>query len=107
MRKSSNVRCAIVAPQFTNVKLYQDGYKVTVSLPISERMHEHLTLMYNGVAISYRGRYYIHWEKSYGYDIPFGTAFSEAANNLVHMKITLREAKIEFLQNEIEFLKWE
>ena len=105
MRKSSNVRSAIVAPEFTNVKLYNDGYKVTISLPISEDVYHMIGSTVSGnVVICYRGKYYIHWEKSYGYETPFGMAFSEAYDNLKHMKIAIRQAKIDILQAEITLI---
>lgn len=42
MRTSNNVRSTVVAPQFANLKLYQDGYKLTVSLHISKDVYEAL-----------------------------------------------------------------
>ena len=106
MRKSSNVRSAIVAPEFTNVKLYNDGYKVTISLPISGDVYQRIySTISADIVICYRGKYYIHYETSYRYETPFAKAFDEAYGTLKHMKITIRQAKIDILYNEITMIE--
>lgn len=106
MRKSSNVRSAIVAPDFTNVKLYNDGYKVTISLHISEAVFAWLEPNYYGRAICYRGKHYLHWEKNYPYSISFADAFADAQHILQHMMVLIRETKIEILKAEIDQIEY-
>lgn len=116
MRKSSNVRSAIVAPEFSNVKLYNDGFVVTVSLHISSNVYEHFAAQQDRHVIAYRGRFYLHWEKHYSYFIdeldpenptlsPFPKAFREARKALKHLMIMRREAEIAILNREISVLK--
>ena len=105
MRKSSNVRSAIVAPKFTNVKLYNDGYKVSVNIPISSKVFEMFRdKPFGHKLISFNGKYYIHWEKSYQYSTPFISAYDEAESHLINMKIEGRAYKIDILNDEIHIL---
>ena len=107
MRTSSNVHTAIVAPQYTNLKLYNDVYVVTISLGISRKVYELLFGMgINAKPIEYRGRFYLHYESSYGYSTSFAEAYEDAAWILRQMKVAIREAKMQLLQQEIECIKY-
>ena len=102
MRTSSNVHSAIVAPEFTNLKLYNDGYNVSVNIPISIRVFEMFKdKPFGHKLISFKGKYYIHWDKSYQYSTPFISAYIEAQSHLIDMKIEGREYKISILRDEI------
>ena len=103
MRTSSNVHTAIVAPQYTNLKLYNDSYVVTISLGISRQIYELLLGRgLNAKPIEYRGRFYLHYETCYQYSTSFAEAYEDAAWILRQMKIVIREAKLQLLQEEIE-----
>ena len=108
MRTANNVRSVIVAPEFTNVKLYNDGYTLTVSLHISEKVYDGLcqSELHEARPIQYRGRYYFHWSKTYLYDTKFCFAFAEAEIALRGMKVIIREQKVRILQDEIDYLKY-
>lgn len=105
--RTNNVRCNIVAPSFVNQTLYDGGYRLTVSLNISEEIYAHLCNLFNGsiTVFRYQGKYYIHWEKSYRYDTAFAAAYVEAAKALRQLQIIVRQAKIELLEKEIDNLK--
>ena len=108
MRTSNNVRSAIVAPEFTNMTLYNDCYRLTISLHISEEVFNRLVSseMREAKPICYRGRKYLHWEKSFYYDVKFWDAYAEAETALRHMKVIIREAKIHILEDEIDVIKY-
>ena len=108
MRTSSNVRSAIVAPEFTNMTLYNDGYHLTISLHISEEVFNRLSTahMNESKPIGYKGRYYLHWEKTFWYNTEFCEAFAEAETVLRHMKVIIREVKVILLQEEIDLIKY-
>jgi hypothetical protein len=89
------------------MKLYNSGYKLTISLQISDvtefYIAEHIGRLQ---IINWDGRKYIHWECSYNYETPFHQAFSEAKDVLKHMKIAIREGKIASLKAEIDCIKY-
>ena len=102
---TSNVRCGIYAPRFCNLKLYNDGYKASVSLRVSLDIYNELWgISGDYKPIEYQGRYYIHWEKSYHYCDHFFDAFEDAHQALRRMKIITRQAKIDVLTREISDL---
>lgn len=105
--RTNNVRCNIVAPSYVNQTMYDGGYRLTVSLNISEEVYTHLYNLFNGpiATFRYRGKCYIHWENSYGYDTAFAAAYVEAAKALRQLQIIVRQAKIELLEKEIDNLK--
>ena len=108
MRTSNNVRSAIVAPEFTNMTLYNDCYRLTISLHISEELFNHFSIscMREAKPICYKGRKYLHWEKTFWYDTRFYEAYAEAETALRHMKVIIREAKVLILQEEIDLIKY-
>lgn len=115
MRKASNVRNAIIAPEFVNVTTYNDGFRLTISLHTSEDVYNHFREQQNSHAILYRGKYYLHWEEFYSYSMvkvnnqvisPFDKAFADAKKALKHLKIMSREAKIASLKAEIDCIKY-
>ena len=109
MRTSNNVRSAIVAPEFTNMTLYNDCYRLTISLHISEEVFDRLsyTEMRDAKPICYKGRKYLHWEKTFCYDeTSFNEAYGEAETALRHMKVIIREVKILILEDEIDVIKY-
>jgi len=104
---TSNVRCGIVAPKFCNLKLYNDGFKVSVSLHISQDIYDELREMNDAYKpIQYRGKCYLHWEKSFHYACDsFDEAYEEAFEALHSMKICIRRHKIVLLSREIDVLQ--
>lgn len=107
--RTNNVRCNIVAPSFVNMSMCDGGYRLTVSLNISERIFDHLYDCWReGMAVNvfrYRGKHYIHWEKYYGYDTAFNAAYVEAAKALRELQVIIRHSKIELLQKEIDAIE--
>lgn len=107
MRTSNNVRSAIVAPEFTNMTLYNDSYRLTISLHISEEVFSRLSdCMREVKSFYYKGRRYLHWEKTFYYNTKFDEAFAEAEIALRHMKVIIREIKVRILQEEIDLIKY-
>lgn len=106
MRTSNNVCSAVAAPQFANLKLYQDCYKLTVSLNISKDVYEALcqSNYKPSMYFQYRGRHYIHWERSFGYTTSFGTAYQIAGQAKDELMIIIRRMKVKLLQDEIRQL---
>ncbi len=105
---TSNVRCSISAPSFVNLKLYDCGYKVTVSLHISGGIADLLSdTISDFKVIKWRGKFYLHYEADYDYSTAFDCTYCEASVALRKMKIAIRQAKMQSLQNEIELLKCE
>lgn len=106
---SKQITINLHAPKFLNVKLYDDYYKVTVSLHISEEQFIYLSriMCREAKPIHYNGRYYIHWEKSFAYtETPFVAAYAEAETAMRHMKIITRETQINILLDEIDTIKY-
>ena len=108
MRTSNNVRSAVVAPEFTNMTLYNDCYRLTISLHISEEVFDRLypNLPKDLTLIDYKGRKYLHWEQTFLYETSFYLAFAVADALLRDMKVIIREAKVLILQDEIEAIKY-
>ena len=103
MRTSDNVRSAVAAPQFANLRLYQDCYKLTVSLNISKDVYEALrqSNYKSSMYFQYKGRYYIHWEQSFRYTTSFNTAYTIAGHAKDELMIIIRRMKVKLLQDEI------
>ena len=105
------ISSSIVAPQFCNLKLGSTGYILTISFTISGAMHEKLQCGIYGrdfKSFRYNGRHFIHWEKSYSYEVPFYRAFDEAYGVKKHLKIVMRKVKQDLLDDEIDLIKeWE
>lgn len=118
MRTTSNIHNAIVVPGFVNMTAYNDSFKFTISLNISEyvSMIIHKYCGDSLAPICIKGKYYLHWEKFFSWgkydeelkqavsNIPF--ACQEAYRVLKHMKIAIREAKIQELNDEIDTIKY-
>lgn len=103
----NQIRTNIAAPQFCNLRLAYDGYVISISFRITEEMHLRLQNRYPAVkTYGSAGKYYIHWEKTYPYWKPFYDAFQEAYRIKAHLKVLMRQIKIDILEDEIDTIKW-
>ena len=103
----NNVRVAIVAPNYVQLKMYQTGYKTSISLNISGAIYDYLSQIYSDRQVfQFKGKFYLHWEESFMYGDSFEFAFERCRKALKQLKIIIREAKITLLQDEINSIKY-
>lgn len=110
MRKNQ-ISVDINAPKYVTLKLYQDVYKVVIALPITEaaakQVGKYIDYSYTEIlppsAAFNRKFYCVQFTRTYHYDTSFDkSCWCQAPEDLRNLKIWLRWAKIDVLDNEID-----
>ena len=112
MRNSVENR-GITIPQFANLKLYANGFILSVTLHINGELLPYLKDSvncqkdgFNLEAFYYKGKYYASIRKSYRYDSLSEARLCGISRKMLEwLQICIRCAKIEQLKFEVERLK--
>lgn len=109
MRKNQ-ISVDICVPKYVTLKLYQDVYKVVIALPITPDAakqvgkyidYGHTEVLAPSAAFN-RKFYCVQFTRTYTYCTPFSqSCWVQASKDLQALKVQLRWAKIDVLDNEI------
>lgn len=100
----------IRVPDFANLRMGESGYTVHITLNITESIANYIkNKKFSNVETFFWGkRWYVRVHKLYTYATPISEAlYVNAYNTLTHLKVLIREAKIQNLKDEIELIKVE
>lgn len=110
MRKNQ-IFVDINAPKYVTLKLCQDGYKVVIALPITAAAaskvgkyldFSHAEILSPSAAFN-RKFYCVQFTRAYHYGTPFNqSCWCQASLDLQALKIQLRRAKIDVIDDEID-----
>lgn len=113
MRKNQ-ISVDIRVPEYVTLKLYQDGYKVVIALPITPAAackvgkyldSSHAQILPPSVTLN-RKFYCVQFTRSYSYDTSFAkSCWTQAPRDLNALMIQLRLAKQDALVDEIYVLR--
>ena len=113
MRKNQ-ISVDICVPKYVTLKLYQDGYKVVIALPITAPAAKHVgkyldfshAEILSPSATLNRKFYCVQFTRSYSYDTSFAkSCWTQAPRDLSALMIQLRLAKQDALVDEIYVLR--
>ena len=109
MRKNQ-ISVDICVPKYVTLKLYQDGYKVVIALPITAPAAKHVgkyldfshAEILSPSATLNRKFYCVQFTRTYTYCTPLSqSCWVQAPKDLQALKVQLRWAKIDVLDDEI------
>lgn len=98
----------IRVPQFANLIMGETGYAIHITLHIDKLTADYINnlKLKDTYAFEWKHRWYVKTYKNYKYSTPLNTAlYCETYTRLAYLKITIREAKIEAIQNQIDRIK--
>jgi len=113
MRKNQ-ISVGINVPNYVTLKLYQDCYKVVIALPITSaaanKVGKYLDCSHTEIlfpSATFNRRFYcVQFTRTYHYDTSFDkSCWCQAPRDLQALKIQLRRAKIDVLDDEIDTIK--
>lgn len=110
MRKNQ-ISVDINVPKYVTLKLYQDVYKVVIALPITpaaaSKVGKYLDFTHAQIlspSTTFNRKFYcVQFTRTYTYCTSFAeSCWCQASHDLSALKVMLRRAKIEVLDDEID-----
>lgn len=112
MSRTNNSVCYISVPNFATLSLGMLNYSVHITLNITKEVAEIIKKKYEKnpkiEVFFWNKKWHLRICNCYEYSQPVQNAlYTDAYTTLKHMKIMIREAKIEELKNQVEAIKSE